>query len=181
MAGEWRKEHLSNLAEIVMGQSPPGSTYNQRGGGLPFFQGVKYFGYRYPTPQVFCSQPSRVAQPSDLLFSVRAPIGRVNIADRECAIGRGLAIIRPRESSDARYIQFVLRYLEPTWQAIEGSGSVFGNATRRDLEQLALPWPEKSLERRAIGHILGTLDDKIELNRRRKETLEAIGREIFKS
>jgi len=178
---EWSEVSLGTVAEIVMGQSPPGSTYNENGEGLPFFQGVKDFGYRYPTPRVFCSQPSRIAKPGDLLFSVRAPIGRVNIADRECAIGRGLAIIRPRKKGDVRYIEFVLRYLEPTWHTIEGSGSVFGNATRRDLEQLLLPWPEETSERRAIAHILGTLDDKIELNRRMNETLEQMARAIFKA
>jgi len=181
MASEWRETQLGSVADIVMGQSPPGSTYNENRKGLPFFQGVKDFGSRYPMPRVFCSHPSRVAQPGDILFSVRAPIGRVNIADRECAIGRGLAIVRPREKADVRYVEFVLRYLEPTWQAIEGSGSVFGNATRQDLDRLPLPWPEEPSERRAIAHILGTLDDKIELNRRMNETLETIARALFKS
>jgi type I restriction enzyme S subunit len=163
-----------------MGQSPPGETYNEQGYGLPFFQGAADFSYRLPTPRVFCSAPSRVARPGDILLSVRAPIGRVNVADRECAIGRGLAIIRPRGVHDARYIEFALRYLEPYWHTIEGTGSVFGNATRADLEGLRLPWPSES-ERRAIAHILGTLDDKIELNRRMSETLEQMARALFKS
>ncbi len=87
----------------------------------------------------------------------------------------------PRNPEDGRYIEFALRAKEAHWVAIEGSGSVFGNATRRDLETLAITWPEKAAVRQAIAHILGTLDDKIELNRRMSETLEAIARALFKS
>jgi len=163
-----------------MGQSPPGSTYNEEGDGLPFFQGVKDFNYRHPTTRVYCSAPSRIAQPGDILLSVRAPIGQVNVADRVCAIGRGLSIIRARNPRDCRFIEFVLRFLEPSWHAIEGTGSVFGNATKKDLESLILPWPPER-ERHAIGHILGTLDDKIELLRRMNETLEAMAQALFKS
>jgi len=181
MRGKWREVHLGDVAEIVMGQSPPGSTYNESGDGLPFFQGVKDFGYRNPTPRVFCSRPSRVAQPGDILFSVRAPIGRVNIADRECTIGRGLSIIQPRDKAGSRYIEFALRYLEPTWQAIEGGGSVFGNATRQDVELLSLTWPDEVSDRRIIAEVLGSLDDKIELNRRMNATLESMARAVFKA
>jgi type I restriction enzyme S subunit len=181
MASEWREVRLGEVAEIIMGQSPPGKTYNQSGEGLPFFQGIADFGYRHPTPRVYCTAPSRIAYPGDILLSVRAPIGRVNIADKECAIGRGLSIVRLRNSADARYIEFALRYLEPYWHAIEGGGSVFGNATRADLERLLIPWPESSRDRRAIAHILGTLDDKIELNRQMNQTLEEMARALFKS
>jgi type I restriction enzyme S subunit len=172
---------LGQVGEIIMGQSPPGETYNEHGDGLPFFQGVADFNYRHPTPRVFCTAPSRIALPGYILLSVRAPIGRVNIADRTCAIGRGLAIIRPKAQKDGRYLEFVLRMLEPTWHLIEGGGSVFGNATRRDLETLRIPWHENACERHAIAHILGTLDDKIELNRRMSQTLEGIARALFKA
>lgn len=180
-ANEPSTVQLADVATITMGQSPPGSTYNEDEIGLPFFQGVKDFNYRYPTPRVYCSEPSRIAQPGDILFSVRAPIGRVNVADRECATGRGVAIIKPRVESDARYLEFALRYLEQSWGAIEGSGSVFGNATKRDLESLLLPWPESDSERGRIAGVLGCLDDKIELNRRMAETLEEMARALFRS
>jgi len=174
------KKNLGTVSKIIMGQSPPGSTYNEKGKGLPFFQGVKDFNYRYPSVRVYCSEPSRVAKPGDILLSVRAPIGRVNITDRECCIGRGLSIIRAKSDSDQRYIEFVLRLVEPSWQKIEGGGSVFGNATKKDLEQLSIHWPSP-LKRQSIAHILGSLDDKIELNRRMNQTLEAMARAIFKS
>ena len=178
MAGE---VCLGEVAEIIMGQSPPGETYNQNGQGLPFFQGVADFNYRHPTPRVYCTAPSRIAEQGDILLSVRAPIGRVNVADRQCAIGRGLSIIRPRNRGDGRYLEFALRAKQAEWGAIEGGGSVFGNATRKDLERLVVSWPFRAAERRAIAHILGTLDDKIELNRRMSETLEAMARALFKA
>ena len=177
----WREVTLGEVAEIVMGQSPPSSTYNEVGDGLPFFQGVRDFNYRHPSPRVFCSAPARIAQKGDILFSVRAPIGRVNVADRECATGRGIAIIRPRLESDARYLEFHLRNLESRWGVLESSGSVFGNATKRDLESLSLLWHSDESERFSIAHIPGTLDDKIELNRRMNETLEEMARALFKS
>jgi type I restriction enzyme, S subunit len=181
MGGDYYlKEQLGDVAGIIMGQSPPGSTYNEDGNGLPFFQGVRDFNYRHPSVRVFCSAPSRVAQPGDILLSVRAPIGRVNIADRVCCIGRGLSIVRAKSDLDQRFIEFVLRLLEPSWQSVEGGGSVFGNATKKDLENLLVHWPSP-FERQAIAYILGSLDDKIELNRRMNKTLEAMARAIFKS
>ena len=178
--GDRKDVPLSEVATLIMGQSPPSSTYNEVGEGLPFFQGVRDFNYRYPTPRVYCSAPTRVAEPEDILFSVRAPIGRVNIAHTKCATGRGIAIIKPNDRSDARYLEFALRNMEHTWNVLETSGSVFGNATKRDLEQLLIPWPADHVERHEIAHILGTLDDKIELNRRMNETLEEMARAIFK-
>ena len=178
---KWYEVKLGDVAELVMGQSPPSSTYNKISDGLPFFQGVKDFSYRYPSPRVFCSKPSRVARPGDILFSVRAPIGRVNVADRECATGRGLAIIKPHIKSDARYLEFLLRHMETSWDVIEGGGSVFGNATKQDLETLLLPWSNNKQKRDLISYNLATLDDKIELNRCINETLEAMARTLFKS
>ncbi len=82
MTGEWQEVTLGKVAEILMGQSPPGSTYNERMEGLPFFQGIADFGYRHPVPRVYCTAPTRIAQLGDILLSVRAPIGKINIANR---------------------------------------------------------------------------------------------------
>jgi len=175
-----RVNRLGEVAEIAMGQSPPGHTYNEDGDGLPFFQGVRDFTYRFPTPRVYCTAPSRIAEPGDILLSIRAPIGRVNVAKERCATGRGIAIIRPHSRGDGRFIEFVLRHLESHWQIIEGGGSVFGNAKRTDLESLELPWPVSGCRYR-IASILGSLDDKIELNRRTNRTLERMAQVLFKS
>lgn len=172
---------LGSIARIIMGQSPPGTTYNEAGEGLPFYQGVVDFGSRYPSHRVYCAAPTRVAEPGDILFSVRAPIGRVNIATERCSIGRGLAVVRPHDPNDRVFVEFVLRAgASHIWDMFEGGGSVFGNARRDDLESLEIVWPAVQ-ERRTIAAILGALDDKIELNRQMNKTLEAIAQALFKS
>lgn len=180
MRGECESRRLADVAIVVMGQSPPGPTYNEEGRGLPFFQGVKDFSDRYPRKRVYCTAPTRFAEPGDILFSVRAPIGEINRAAERCCIGRGLAAIRGLSKYDTDYLEYVLRSIKDEWHILEGQGAVFGNAKKSDLENLVVPWPEEE-ERRAIAHILGTLDDKIELNRRMNETLEAMARALFKS
>jgi len=180
-ADGWDTAALGEIAEVTMGQSPPSATFNVAGEGLPFFQGVRDFNYRHPTARVFCSAPKRTAFPGDILLSVRAPIGRVNVADRECATGRGIAIVRARAPADGRFLEYVLRELEPSWVSLETSGSVFGNATRRDIESLTLAWPRKQSARAGIARVLGALDDKIELNRRMSETLDEMARALFRA
>jgi len=180
MPGEWRNVRLGDVAAIIVGQSPPGTTYNEKGQGLPFFQGVKDFSNRYPQKRMYCTAPKKIAEPGDILFSVRAPIGEINRAAERCCIGRGLAAIRGSNKFDTDFIEYVLRYLRHEWSVLEGEGAVFGNAKKSDLENLVIPWPDRS-ERHAIAHILGTLDDKIELLRRMNETLEAMARALFKS
>ena len=177
---KYRTISLGQVAAIIMGQSPPGSTYNEIGEGLPFYQGVADFSLRYPVRRVYCTTPTRTAESGDILVSVRAPIGRVNRAVEKCAVGRGLAIVRAKEDIDNIYIEFFLRSVANIWDTLESQGSVFGNAKREDLEKLEIVWPPRSI-RYGIAHILGTLDDKIELNRQMNETLEAIARAVFKS
>ena len=106
---KWTHKKLSQVATILMGQSPPGSTYNETGQGLPFFQGVKDFGARYPSERVYCTAPTRIAEEGDILFSVRAPIGSINRANQKCAIGRGLSAIRASTPSDTAFLEFLLR------------------------------------------------------------------------
>ena len=89
---------LGDICEINMGQSPDSSSYNDNNDGLPFFQGNADFGELYPTVRVWCSQPSKVANKNDILISVRAPIGALNIADCKCCIGRGIAALTVDES-----------------------------------------------------------------------------------
>jgi len=180
MGGEWISKRLADVATITMGQSPPGSTYNEVGDGVPFFQGVKDFTNRYPVPRVYCTAPTRFAEPGDILFSVRAPIGEINRVSERCCISRGLAAIRGKDKHDTDFLEYVLRSIRNEWHVLESQGAVFGNAKKSDLENLEIPWPEQS-ERRAIARILGSLDDKIELNRRMNETLEAMAQALFKS
>ncbi len=180
MDSEYPTVRLGSVAQVTMGQSPPGSTYNEGGNGLPFYQGVVDFGTRYPSRRIYCSSPTRIAEPGDILFSVRAPIGRLNVAVERCCIGRGVASLRLRDIKDRVFVELVLRSMTSHWNMFEGGGSVFGSAKKEDLQSLEIVWPPTKI-RHAIAHILGTLDDKIELNRQMNQTLEAIAKAIFKS
>jgi type I restriction enzyme S subunit len=93
----WPQKKLFEIAQVMMGQSPPGETYNARGEGLPFFQGKAEFGDVYPTPGKWCSEPLKIAEPGDILLSVRAPVGPTNIVHVKSCIGRGLAAIRANQ------------------------------------------------------------------------------------
>jgi type I restriction enzyme S subunit len=90
----WRVATVDDEFDLTMGQSPPGSSYNEVGEGLPFYQGRTDFGFRFPTRRVFCTAPTRLAETGDTLISVRAPVGDINMADEKCCIGRGVAAAR---------------------------------------------------------------------------------------
>jgi len=133
-------EALSDIAKIIMGQSPPSSTYNTKGKGLPFFQGKADFGEMYPSPRVYCSEPNRIAEPGDILMTVRAPVGPTNINVVQSCIGRGLAAIRASKSIDRDYLLYFLRFYEPEL-AKAGTGSTFAAISRDDLEIVKIPLP----------------------------------------
>ena len=90
----WRYSTIGESFILTMGQSPPGDTYNEAGDGLPFYQGRTDFGFRFPSQRVFCTAPTRLAEPGDTLVSVRAPVGDVNMALEKCCVGRGVAAVR---------------------------------------------------------------------------------------
>jgi type I restriction enzyme S subunit len=129
---------LGDVAEVIAGQSPPGETYNQSGVGLPFFQGKADFGRRHPVVRVWCSAPERIAEPGDVLISVRAPVGPTNVADVRCCIGRGLAAIRARDGLDRDFLLHALRSRESNLK-LRGSGSTFESITSSDLVNLKIP------------------------------------------
>ncbi len=132
---------LEDIAEIIMGQSPSGDTYNTTGEGLPFFQGKSEFGELHPTAVKWCSQPKKVALPNDILISVRAPVGPTNLADEKCCIGRGLAAIRPiKEIVDGNYLWLYLQ-VAGKFLAEKGQGSTFQAINAEDLKQLNIPLP----------------------------------------
>jgi len=172
---------LCDNAEIVMGQSPPGDTCNTTGNGLPLLNGPTEYGSHHPTPVQFTTDARKRARNGDLLFCVRgSTTGRMNWADREYAIGRGVAAIRHRTRPELQpFIRAVIEYGLPGLLA-QATGSTFPNVSADQLAGLWWP-PLEENEQRAIAHILGTLDDKIELNRRMNETLEAMARALFKS
>ncbi|MDQ1335034.1 MAG: type restriction enzyme subunit, partial [Thermodesulfobacteriota bacterium] len=131
----WAITALSDAVKIVMGQSPPSSSYNNLGEGLPFFQGKAEFGDLYPKISKFCNKPKKISNPGDILVSVRAPVGPANICKEVSCIGRGLASLRPKGEISAKYLFRFMRNIEP-WLSRQGSGSTFNAISKRDLEQL---------------------------------------------
>ena len=171
---------LGDVTDVVMGQSPPGNTVSSEH-GLALLNGPTEFGAHHPTPAQYTTDARKFAQPGDLLFCVRgSTTGRMNWADQEYAIGRGVAAIRHRhEPALQPFVRGVIE-VELSKLLTQATGSTFPNVSARQLAEIPYPSLDKS-EQRAIAHVLGTLDDKIELNRRMNEMLEAMARALFKS
>lgn len=149
-------ELLSDVAQIIMGQSPPSSTYNAVGEGLPFYQGKTDFGDMHPTPRIYCTEPSRIAEAGDILISVRAPVGPTNVSQERSCIGRGISAIRVREKLDRDFLLYFLRFYEPEL-AKAGTGSTFAAIAREDLETIKIPLPPLT-EQRRIASLLARAD-----------------------
>lgn len=131
----WRTESFEREFDFTMGQSPPGSTYNQDGVGVPFFQGSTDFGDVFPAERVFCTEPARFARAGDLLMSVRAPVGALNIANIECSIGRGLCAIRHKSGSTGFTKQSIQACLTRIENAA-GEGALFKSLSKKQLADL---------------------------------------------
>ena len=109
----WNDGCFSDIASITMGQSPDGSSYNEDREGVIFYQGSTDFGIRFPSVRMYTTAPTRFAKQGDILMSVRAPVGAVNIANTDCCIGRGLSAINSKIGS-MTYIYFVIHYSSPS-------------------------------------------------------------------
>ncbi|HDZ9495348.1 TPA: restriction endonuclease subunit S [Vibrio cholerae] len=131
----WKPSNVGAEFDVTMGQSPPGSTYNELGIGIPFFQGKTDFGFRYPTNRIFCSEPKRLAEKADTLISVRAPVGDINLAAENCAIGRGLAAARHKSGSPS-FTYYAMSNLSTHFEVFEGEGTVFGCINQKDFKAL---------------------------------------------
>lgn len=129
---------LASVSDVVMGSSPPGTSYNEHGEGTPFYQGVRDFGRRYPRRRVWTTQPVRLACDNDTLLSVRAPVGELNRAWETCCVGRGVAAIRSRTPSTVFY---ALRSADAVWVPFQQEGTVFGAINKTDLAKALVPWP----------------------------------------
>ncbi len=133
-------EPLGNIAELIAGQSPPSSTYNNSGDGIPFFQGKSDYGEINPTIRSWCNKPTKIALPEDILISVRAPVGPVNINNVKACIGRGLSAIRVKQNISRDYVYYFLKTNE-TKIANLGVGSTFTAITQSDLKEIIIPIP----------------------------------------
>lgn len=176
----WVSKRLGDLAQVTMGQSPPGSSYNRNGQGIPFFQGKAEFGAKHPTVRQWTTAATKYAEPGDILMSVRAPVGPTNIADTHCAIGRGLAGIRAGSNLNQSYLIWYLKHVEASIQA-RGKGTTFDAISGNDLRDTVVNLPPLEEQHRIVktldNHLsrlkkaLAELEKSSRLNNNFKESL----------
>lgn len=143
----WKDKQLCQIAHITMGTSPTGGSLNDLGDGVEFFQGSTDFGWRFPTVRLYTTQPVRMAKRGDILLSVRAPVGDLNVAHIDCCIGRGLAALNSKEGYDG-FLFYVMQYFKTIFDRRNSEGTTFGSITKDDLHSLPLAYPSTDLLRK---------------------------------
>lgn len=136
----WQKGVLSDIATVIMGQSPSGKSYNESGVGAVFYQGRAEFGSRFPTQRLYTTEPKRMAKEHDILISVRAPVGDLNVAKEDCCIGRGLGAIRSKDGHQS-FVLYTMFALQPQLEVFNGEGTVFGSISRDSLNSVPIIIP----------------------------------------
>lgn len=168
----WKWGTLTDVAKITMGQSPDGETYNEVGNGMIFYQGRTDFGFRFPSIRMYTTDPTRFAKKGDVLLSVRAPVGDLNIAPHDCCIGRGLASIREKHNCQS-YIYYLLMNLSDVFNVSDGDGTIFGSITKDELYGIKVIVPEDNLIRE-FDEQCAIIDKQIELHSKEIEKLTEI-------
>ena len=140
----WHSGLLSDIATITMGQSPKGDTYNENGTGTVFFQGRAEFGFRFPTRRLYTTDPKRMAQDNDVLMSVRAPVGDLNVAFEDCCIGRGLGAIHSKDNHQS-FVFYTMLALRDQLDIFNGEGTVFGSINRDALNSMPIRIPPREV------------------------------------
>jgi type I restriction enzyme S subunit len=180
MREDWIEVKLGEICEVNMGQSPPSSTYNNEGNGLPFFQGKAEFTELYPVVEKWCDTPKKIANPFDILLSVRAPVGATNMANVTCGIGRGLAAITYRP--ECKYIWYFLKYIEKRLDD-QGTGTTFKAVSGGIIRSQIVPLPPL-LEQRAIiakiEELFSELDNGVANLNKAKEKIEIYRQAVLK-
>ena len=163
-------ESLGNIAKIIAGQSPPSSEYNKNGEGVPFFQGKADFGITNPVARSWTTKTTKLAVPNDILISVRAPVGSVNINNIDACIGRGLSAIRVYNNISRDYVYQYLKVNEKRISKM-GVGSTFTAITQKDLASITIPIPENIADQLRIAEILTKTEILIQ---QRKESIDLL-------
>jgi len=139
-SSDWSEGTLSDIADITMGMSPSGSSYNEDGNGTIFFQGRAEFSFRFPTVRLYTTEPKRMACANDTLMSVRAPVGDLNVAHTDCCIGRGLAAIHSKNNHQS-FVLYTMFSLKKQLDVFNGEGTVFGSINRNSLNEMPILIP----------------------------------------
>ena len=157
----WRIGTLSEIADVTMGQSPSGASFNEEGRGIIFYQGRTEFGFRFPSIKLFTTEPTRFSEPKSILMSVRAPVGDINISKVRCCIGRGLASINPHTSSYS-FVLYTMKSKAEELDMYNGEGTVFGSINRKELEGLTVLIPPKDVIN-SFNTLVTPVDMKVEV------------------
>lgn len=159
---------MGEACKVIMGQSPPSSSYNTKGIGLPFFQGKAEFTDLHPIVEKWCNAPSKIAEANDVLLSVRAPVGTTNIADQKCCIGRGIAAIR---FNNHKYVFYFLRSIEQQLDS-KGTGTTFRAISGETIRETLFPLPKDETEQLSIVSKIEELLSELDKGKQQLETAQ---------
>ena len=177
----WEKKSLGEICTITAGQSPEGKFYNDIQEGLPFYQGKKLFGDKFLLdPNTWTSKIPKRAKPGDILISVRAPVGSLNITTQEVCIGRGLAAIHPEDSIDRDFLFYYLKCIEDSLTG--SSGAVFNSINKKQIENIQILLPSLQVQKQITEVLDQTLEliDKTKANYEKElENLEELKKSIL--
>lgn len=168
----WEPRTVGDDFDVTMGQSPPGETYNETGDGLPFFQGRRDFGFRFPTLRVYCTEPARVAEADWTLVSVRAPVGDINRARTKCCIGRGVGAIRHKRDL-LSFTYYTALSLKEELARYDKDGTVFGSINQKQLKSLPTIAGNTQLAEK-FDSMIAPVDSMIRLKEEESQTLSAM-------
>ena len=174
----WTYKKLGEICELIMGQSPESSSYNKEGEGLPFFQGCSDFGTLNPNVTTYCNAPLKIAEPLDVLTSVRAPVGTLNIANVKCCIGRGLASFRQIEGQSCyKFLYYLLKSAQPIFQQ-NSTGATFKAIGKSFITNYKIEYPPVFTQQQIVTE-LDLLSDVIENQKAQIEELDKLAQSIF--
>lgn len=170
---------LGDIVDVTMGQSPKSEFYNTEKKGYPFLQGSKTFGFKYPTFDIYTTFLTKFAKSGDIIMSVRAPVGDLNITPVDMCLGRGVCSLRMKNENQS-FLFYMMKYYIPHLQKKE-NGTVFGSVNRNDITRLEVDIPESIEVQKKIARYLEMIDDKIQLNNMINNNLEQQAKTIFEN
>ena len=176
---KYKNIQLKDVADIVMGQSPKSVFYNTNGNGIPFLQGVRTFGENYPQIDTWTTSYNRKAKSGEILFSVRAPVGRVNWANQDLAVGRGLAALKIKSGYSKEYLYYLFKKIGGQLDSL-ATGTVFTSINKKELEALELKIPVNLSDQEKIASYLQKIDQEIELNNQINDNLQELRHILYK-
>ncbi|WP_370845864.1 restriction endonuclease subunit S [Eubacterium sp.] len=170
---------LKDIVNVTMGQSPKSEFYNTTGEGVPFLQGNRTFGLKYPTFDTFTTKVTKMANAGDVIMSVRAPVGDLNITPSDVCLGRGVCSLRMKNENQ-EFLYYMMKYYVPKLVNME-SGTVFGSVNKNDINELKIDIPADENQQLKISKILSIIDEKIKINNDINNNLEQQAMALFKS